>query len=132
MISGVQAAVVGWLVRERRRQHQGQNTARPTLRTSQSWHFTRQSNCAGTCWAPAVALRSDRLFQLSPNDRRVSRGSWIFCLFVLFLLTFANLRGLRESGFAFMPPTYLFVGCLALVLVIGIARPALLEGIRTR
>src|ERR1700747_3725111 len=45
--------------------------------------------------------------------------TFILCLFVLFLLTFANLRGLRESGFAFMPPTYLFVGCLALVLVIG-------------
>ena len=29
---------------------------------------------------------------------------------------------LRESGLAFMPPTYLFIGCLALVLFIGIVK----------
>jgi amino acid transporter len=52
----------------------------------------------------------------------------LLCLFVLFLLTFANLRGLRESGFAFMPPTYLFVGCLALVLVIGIVKACVSGG----
>jgi amino acid transporter len=52
----------------------------------------------------------------------------LLCLFVLFMLTFANLRGLRESGFAFMPPTYLFVGCLALVLVIGIVKASVSGG----
>jgi amino acid transporter len=46
----------------------------------------------------------------------------LLCLAVLLLLTFVNLRGLRESGLAFMPPTYLFVGCLVLVLVIGIVK----------
>ena len=46
----------------------------------------------------------------------------LLCLAVLLLLTFFNLRGLRESGLAFMPPTYLFVGCLVLVLVIGIVK----------
>jgi amino acid transporter len=46
----------------------------------------------------------------------------LLCLVVLLLLTFFNLRGLRESGFAFMPPTYLFIGCLVLVLVIGIVK----------
>ncbi|MGA8482321.1 MAG: APC family permease [Chthoniobacterales bacterium] len=51
----------------------------------------------------------------------------LLCL-VLILLTFANLRGLRESGFAFMPPTYLFVGCLALVLVIGIVKASVSGG----
>jgi amino acid transporter len=44
----------------------------------------------------------------------------LLCLAVLAMLTFMNLRGTRESGFAFMPPTYLFVGCLGLVLIIGI------------
>jgi amino acid transporter len=52
----------------------------------------------------------------------------LLCLFVLILLAFANLRGLRESGFAFMPPTYLFVGCLALVLVIGIVKASVSGG----
>ena len=46
----------------------------------------------------------------------------LLCLTVLLLLTYFNLRGLRESGLAFMPPTYLFVGCLVLVLVIGIGK----------
>lgn len=46
----------------------------------------------------------------------------LLCLAVLLLLTFVNLRGLRETGFAFMPPTYLFVGCLVLVLGIGIGK----------
>jgi amino acid transporter len=42
------------------------------------------------------------------------------CLVVLAVLLFMNLRGVRESGFAFVPPTYLFVGFLGLVLVFGI------------
>ncbi len=46
----------------------------------------------------------------------------LLCLTVLLLLTYFNLRGLRESGLAFMPPTYLFVGCLVLVVVIGIVK----------
>jgi amino acid transporter len=46
----------------------------------------------------------------------------LLCLAVLLLLTFFNLRGLRESGLAFMPPTYLFIGCLFVVLVIGIVK----------
>ena len=51
----------------------------------------------------------------------------LLCLAVLLLITFFNLRGLRESGLAFMPPTYLFIGCLVLVLVIGIVK-ALVSG----
>jgi amino acid transporter len=46
----------------------------------------------------------------------------LLCLAVLLLLTFLNLRGLRECGLAFMPPTYLFIGCLVLVLLIGIVK----------
>jgi amino acid transporter len=46
----------------------------------------------------------------------------LLCLAVLLILTFVNLRGLRECGLAFMPPTYLFIGCLVLVLLIGIVK----------
>src|SRR6202011_735477 len=46
----------------------------------------------------------------------------LLCLAVLLLLTFFNLRGLRESGLAFMPPTYLFIACLVLVLLIGVVK----------
>jgi len=52
----------------------------------------------------------------------------LLCLAVLLLLTFFNLRGLRESGLAFMPPTYMFVGCLVLVLVVGIIKAFLSGG----
>jgi amino acid transporter len=44
------------------------------------------------------------------------------CLVILALIAIVNLRGVRESGLAFMLPTYLFVLCLFAVLGIGIAR----------
>ena len=49
---------------------------------------------------------------------------WL-CLAVLALLAFMNLRGLRESGLAFMPPTYLFVGCLGIVILLGVFQAAI-------
>jgi amino acid transporter len=52
----------------------------------------------------------------------------VLCLTVLALLAFMNLRGLREAGLAFMPPTYLFIGCLMLVCLIGIVKTILSGG----
>jgi amino acid transporter len=52
----------------------------------------------------------------------------LLCLIVLALLAFMNLRGLREAGLAFMPPTYLFIGCLLLVCLIGIVKTILSGG----
>lgn len=49
------------------------------------------------------------------------------CLLILVVMTVLNLRGVRESGMVFMAPTYAFVGCLALTVVIGGVR-ALLAG----
>ena len=42
------------------------------------------------------------------------------CLGVLAILTIVNLRGVKEAGSAFLAPTYLFVGTLAVVIVIGL------------
>jgi amino acid transporter len=42
------------------------------------------------------------------------------CLLVLALLTIVNLRGIREAGTAFIAPTYLFVGTLAIVIAVGL------------
>jgi amino acid transporter len=42
------------------------------------------------------------------------------CLTVLVILTVVNLRGVKEAGSAFIAPTYLFVGTLGLVIVIGL------------
>ncbi len=49
------------------------------------------------------------------------------CLSILVLIALINLRGVRESGLAFLLPTYLFVGCLFVVLLLGAAK-ALLSG----
>jgi amino acid transporter len=52
----------------------------------------------------------------------------LLCLVALGLLAFMNLRGLREAGLAFMPPTYLFIGCLLLVCLIGVVKTILSGG----
>lgn len=44
------------------------------------------------------------------------------CLVIVAILTVANLRGLRESGALFAPPTYLYVVMLAMLLVVGLYR----------
>src|SRR5712671_1068961 len=42
------------------------------------------------------------------------------CLAVLVILTMVNLRGVKEAGSAFEAPTYVFVGTLAVVILIGL------------
>jgi amino acid transporter len=49
------------------------------------------------------------------------------CVGILIVIVLFNLRGVREAGVAFMIPTYLFVGTLFAVIVIGVTR-ALLSG----
>ncbi len=41
------------------------------------------------------------------------------CLLVLFLLTIVNMRGVHDTGLAFMIPTYLFTGTILAVIVVG-------------
>jgi amino acid transporter len=50
------------------------------------------------------------------------------CLVILALITVVNLRGVRESGLAFVVPTYLFIVSLLAVLAIGIVKAALAGG----
>jgi amino acid transporter len=42
------------------------------------------------------------------------------CLLILFVLTLVNMRGVRDTGVAFLIPTYLFVGCLLIVILLGV------------
>jgi hypothetical protein len=44
------------------------------------------------------------------------------------MITLVNLRGVRESGFAFMIPTYLFIVSLLAVLAIGVVKSVLSGG----
>src|SRR5215467_8232908 len=46
----------------------------------------------------------------------------LLCLAILILLSLVNLRGIRAASFVFMLPTWLFVGCLLTVIVVGIGR----------
>jgi amino acid transporter len=50
------------------------------------------------------------------------------CLGILALLTVVNLRGTRESGITFLLPTYLFVGTLGVVIVLGGIKTAMAGG----
>ena len=48
----------------------------------------------------------------------------LFSLFFIALLTFGNLRGVREAGTVFAIPTYLFIVSLAAMLVLGLVKAA--------
>jgi amino acid transporter len=50
------------------------------------------------------------------------------CLGLLGLLTLINLRGVREAGFAFMVPTYVFIACMLVALGVGIGKAILNHG----
>ena len=53
-----------------------------------------------------------------------SLGPYLLPLSLAFLglLLLANLRGLREAGYAFALPTYLFIGAMFLLLIVGLGR----------
>ena len=42
------------------------------------------------------------------------------CVAFIFLITLANLRGLKESGALFAPPTYLYIISLASLIIVGL------------
>jgi amino acid transporter len=52
---------------------------------------------------------------------------WL-CLAILALITLVNLRGVKESGVAFIVPTYLFIVTLLAVLAIGVVKTLLAGG----
>lgn len=52
---------------------------------------------------------------------------WI-CLAILGLIVLINLRGVRNPGTAFAPPTYLFVATLFIVIGVGVARAIVSHG----
>ena len=50
------------------------------------------------------------------------------CLVALVGIAIVNLRGVRDTGAAFLVPTYLFVACLVVVLALGLIRTLLSNG----
>lgn len=47
------------------------------------------------------------------------------CLGILVVIALINLRGVRDAGWAFMAPTYIFVGCLMTVVLVGMCKSLL-------
>src|SRR5262249_55137297 len=45
--------------------------------------------------------------------------SLLIALFFVALIAFGNLKGVKESGFAFAIPTYFFIGIMFLMLIVG-------------
>jgi amino acid transporter len=50
------------------------------------------------------------------------------CLFILGIIVVVNMRGVKESGFAFMLPTFLFVGTLLATIGVGVAHSMMTGG----
>jgi amino acid transporter len=50
------------------------------------------------------------------------------CLLILAVLTLINMRGTKDTGTVFLIPTYLFIGCLLLVIGVGAVRTILAHG----
>src|SRR5271156_687559 len=53
---------------------------------------------------------------------RLEPHTLALCLIILCILTLINVRGIKDTGSAFLIPTYLFVGTLLLVIVVGAVR----------
>jgi amino acid transporter len=53
---------------------------------------------------------------------RLEPHTLALCLAILLILTLINVRGVKDTGTAFLIPTYLFVGTLLLVIMVGAVR----------
>jgi amino acid transporter len=50
---------------------------------------------------------------------RLQPHTLALCLAILLVLTLINMRGVKDTGSAFLLPTYLFIGTLLLVIIVG-------------
>ncbi len=65
---------------------------------------------------------------VSIDPAALHKHTLAFCLGILVLLTLVNMRGVRETGGAFLIPTYLFVGTLLVVICVGLTKTVLSGG----
>ena len=69
--------------------------------------------------AVGVSAGIGALVSAVPSLERHTLG---LCLGVLIVITVINLRGLRETGFVFMVPTFLFVGSILIAIGVGVVK----------
>jgi amino acid transporter len=58
----------------------------------------------------------------------LQKHTLLICLAILLILTIINLRGVHDTGVAFMVPTYLFLGTLLIVIGVGLVKTLLHGG----
>jgi len=75
--------------------------------------------------AVGISAGVTALVDVFPNLRHYQL---LFCLVILALIAIVNMRGVRESGVAFMLPTVLFVGTLLLTIAVGVYHSFLAGG----
>src|ERR1700679_2926944 len=59
---------------------------------------------------------------------RLQPHTLALCLVILAILAIVNMRGVRDTGAAFMAPTFLFVGTLLAVVAVGVYRTVMSVG----
>ena len=65
---------------------------------------------------------------VSVDPGALQKHTLAICLGILFLLALVNMRGVRETGGAFLIPTYLFVGTLLVVICVGLFKAVVSGG----
>ncbi|HXX45852.1 MAG TPA: APC family permease [Candidatus Acidoferrales bacterium] len=75
--------------------------------------------------AVGISAGVGALVSAAPN---LQRHTLLICLGILVVITIVNLRGVREAGVFFMVPTYLFLGTLLWVIIVGVIKTALAGG----
>jgi amino acid transporter len=58
----------------------------------------------------------------------LQKHTLLICLAILLILTVINLRGVHDTGVAFMIPTYLFLGTLLIVIGVGLVKALASDG----
>ncbi len=59
---------------------------------------------------------------LTSDQQRLQPYTLTICLFILALLAVINLRGVKDTGTAFILPTFLFIGTLLTLIAVGVFR----------
>ncbi|MGB7190734.1 MAG: APC family permease [Acidobacteriaceae bacterium] len=75
--------------------------------------------------AVSISAGVEALVSAAPS---LQQHTLALCLAILLLLTLINMRGVRDSGVAFLVPTYLFVATLLVVIVVGLVKAVLSGG----
>jgi amino acid transporter len=75
--------------------------------------------------AVGISAGVGALVSAAPNLLSHTLG---ICIFILLLITFVNMRGMRQAGIFFMVPTYIFIGTLLGAIGLGIFKTFLAGG----